>query len=223
MDFNGYLTIISFVIAILLLILRMKTKEKKHFLISMGFILIGSLINYISYPGTILLFFLLAALSSFIGDLLMARVISITDNRTIDGGLVFGIAHILYITAFSSLRSQTPSWWIYISIVLSLILYMIFGYNPKHSTPRKGFNYIYAALITYMATTVLTFAIYEGVTLLTATVALTGALFFMISDGVLTYNEFKKPVNNAKDIIAVTYIVAQVLLQLTPLVILLSY
>ncbi|MGA0277402.1 MAG: lysoplasmalogenase family protein, partial [Candidatus Kariarchaeum pelagius] len=47
--------------------------------------------------------------------------------------------------------------------------------------------------------------------------SLFGILLFIISDSLLSYNEFINNFKNAKDWIAITYVLSQILLQITPL------
>ena len=63
-------------------------------------ILIGSILGRIEYEFSVLNYFLIAILLSFFGDMLMAEYIKITNFRTIDGVMMFGLAHIMYIISY---------------------------------------------------------------------------------------------------------------------------
>ncbi len=213
-----------FGLAVIFLVVRLKTKEKRDFIISMGFVVLGSIITYLTLPGSILLFFLVAAVLSFLGDLLMAEWIKITEHRIVDGVMAFGLAHIIYMVGFNRLNigwfDLGMDWWYTLLGVLVFVGgYKYIGYNEKLHYSLKIANFIYVALIVGLFVIVLGFVLFPTTPFLVRIVALFGIVSFMGSDSVLAFNEFQQPIPNAKDIIAVTYIIAQICLQLVPLLV----
>lgn len=216
--------LIFYVLSLLILVYRLKTKEKNHFLISVIFIVMGSFIAYINFKNSVSLIFFLAILLSFIGDLLMARKIKFSENRTIDGAIVFGLAHITYIYAFSLLKGSSFEIGLVLGgIIVSFVLYYFIGYEKELHDLYKIVNWVYALLITMTLVSVISFSITPQVPISAIIISLLGVILFMISDGVLAFNEFKKPIKNAKDIIAVTYIMAQIFLQTVLIIIILAF
>ncbi len=217
-----YLAIIFYFISIIILGYRLKTKEKKHFLISMSFVVIGSFITYIITPSLITILFLIACVLSFIGDLVMARVIRLTNNRIADGAIVFGTAHITYIYAFIRLGYGYLSPFYTISgILLAFIFYYIIGYNPSLKPIMKIVNYVYALLITMLLMSVISFNQLDNISIYIRLSSIMGIVLFMMSDGLIAYNEFKKKLDGVNEIIIPTYLFAQVLLQMVPVLIIL--
>lgn len=213
-------SIVFYFIAIIFLMIRMKSKLKRDFLISVFFILLGSLTSYIITPSTITLLFLLAIIFSFIGDLLMAKVIRITRHRIIDGAMVFGIAHMIYIYSFYKLKNSGFEWWlIMIDVVLVIVLYYKIGYNSKLHPAMLISNFLYAMVLVSLVFANISFILTRNVPILVILSSFFGVILFLASDGILAYNEFQKPIKDAKDKIAVTYIFSQILLQMTPLLI----
>ncbi len=202
--------------------LRSKVKLKRDFLISVFFILMGSLATYIITPSTITLLFMLAIIFSFIGDLLMAKVIRITKHRIIDGAMVFGIAHMIYIYSFFKLKNTGFEWWlIVIDLILVIVFYLKIGYNRKLHPAILISNFLYALVLVSLMFANISFILTKNVPFLVGIVSFLGVLLFLASDGILAYNEFQAPIKNAKDKIAITYVFSQIFLQMTPLLIIL--
>ncbi len=93
-------TLVCYLFSLIFLFIRLKTNKKRDFIISVFMILIGSILGRIEYEFSVLNYFLIAILLSFFGDMLMAEYIKITNFRTIDGVMMFGLAHIMYIISF---------------------------------------------------------------------------------------------------------------------------
>ncbi|MCY3412741.1 MAG: lysoplasmalogenase [Candidatus Heimdallarchaeota archaeon] len=206
---------ISFVLASVILLYRMRSKQKKHFIYSMVFIVLASIIHLIESYSVINLVFTVAIVLSFIGDLFMAQWIRLTGKRTIDGAIAFGMAHITYMYGFFLIKGIVFEPWVYLlAILMALGFFPFFGYN--RSLPRKMLivNFCYTLLIVSLLPTMIS-------SILTASpiqiiFSVLGVVFFMISDAILSYNEFKRELRHAKDKIAFTYFLAQLFLQLIP-------
>ncbi|MHA2501888.1 MAG: lysoplasmalogenase family protein [Candidatus Kariarchaeaceae archaeon] len=211
-----------YVLSLLFLIVRLISGKKRDFIISVAFIVLGSLWQYFTLQASILLLFLLAIIFSFLGDLLMAQWIRITEHRTVDGVMAFGLAHIVYALAFNRLNfgwfSLAQDWWyIVVGLALSIGLFQVIGNNQKLHTAVKIANLIYAVLIIGLFMIVLGFVLNPATPALLKLVSLLGILSFMLSDGILAYNEFQKHVARSSEIVHSTYIIAQILLQSVPL------
>lgn len=220
MEFDP-IPLLFYLLAVGMLVTRVYSGEKKHFLISILFVLFASISSYIINPSTIQLLFLIAIINSFIGDLLMAKIIRLTENRTVDGAIFFGVAHITYVVAFTKLKGSSIEWWIILlSLLFAIFLFYLIGYNKKLKSIILIVNFIYAILISFLMAAAISFVITPEVPITLVVVSLLGVAFFMLSDGILAYNEFKNPIKNAKTLIAVTYILAQILLQSIPIIVL---
>lgn len=213
--------LILYAISLLFLGIRLKTGEKRYFLLAVLPILFASGYVSITESFSVLWIFFWAITFSFIGDLLMAQIIQLTQHRTVDGVMAFGIAHLIYIYGFYELNVgnfDNLDWWlILIGVLLAITLFYYLGYNEKFHIAVLVSNFIYSAIITTLFIFVLVFIMSPQLTAITVISALVGVILFMVSDGVLAYNEFQQKIPNAKNIIAVTYVLAQILLQITPI------
>ena len=178
--------------------------------------MLASLISFINDMSDIRLLFLLAICFSFIGDLFMAKIIKITKNRLINGIIGFGIAHIIYIIGFVKMQTVDQFiWWIPTLIVpLIIIMFYFVGYNKNASKILMLAVFCYTLIIGMVLSSVL-YLIFNPVPTLVIVFALVGVLLFMISDGVISYNEFKQEFHYASRIIPLTYVFAQIFLQLS--------
>lgn len=217
MEFDP-IPLLFYLLAVGMLVFRVYSGEKKHFLISVLLIIFGTTSAYVINPTTIQLLFLIAIINSFVGDLLMAKIIRLSENRTVDGAIFFGVAHITYIFAFTKLKGSSIEWWIILSSILfAIFLFYLIGYNKKLKSIILVVNFIYAILISLLMAAAISFVITPQVPITLIMLSLLGVAFFMTSDGILAYNEFKNPIKNAKTLIAITYILAQILLQGIPI------
>jgi len=204
----------------------MITKEKRDFILSIFAITLGSGYAMITMQFSVLTYFFIAILLSLIGDLLMAEWIKITEHRTVDGAIFFGLAHLTYIFAFYRLNvggfMLRQDWWMLVlGLTMIIVFFKLIADNNKLHTAIRVSNALYTIIIVTLFVMVLSFAITSRTPDPVKIISLGGIFLFMLSDSVLAYNEFQKPVAHAKEIIAITYIVAQVLLQLSPLLTLL--
>ena len=155
-------------------------------------------------------------LASFIGDLIMARIIPM-PNRLIGGMVAFGVAHALYITAYTQtiqiISSLAPyDHWI-TGLALGIGFYGIvsfFGWWMLIRNPEKGAAInigalVYGLLIGAMAA----FALALGYALgfwLTAI----GGLLFVASDFIIGITDIRGiQIKNANDWVWLTYVAAQ--------------
>ena len=221
-------TLVCYLFSLIFLFIRLKTKKKRDFIISVFMILIGTILGRIEYEFSVLNYFLIAILLSFFGDMLMAEYIKITNFRTIDGVMMFGLAHIMYIISFYqfniggyNLEFSLEGLYDFLITILCIftayILYNKVGSSEKMNDAIKFANLCYTIVVTILFILVLSFVITSTTPTLMRFTSLFGILLFIISDSLLSYNEFINNFKNAKDWIAITYVLSQILLQITPL------
>ncbi len=149
-------------------------------------------------------------LASFIGDLVMARLIPL-PNRLIGGMIAFFIAHALYITAFiSSLVESLAGWIVVLTVLLFYCSLITFGWfrlvhNPKQDRAINIGALVYLLWVGTMAS--FAFAVGNASGLWLAAI---GGLLFVISDFIVVACEVGgKRIKNASDWIWLTYVSAQ--------------
>ena len=157
---------------------------------------------------------LLGMLASFVGDLIMARLIPL-PNRLIGGMIAFGIAHALYITAYvqtmGSLRVAATSSGLWFGIafygVFTLFGWWILIRNPDKPRAINLGALGYAIVVGAMAAFALALAyLFDGVFWLTAL----GGLLFVASDFIIGVTDIRGvAIENANDWIWLTYVAAQ--------------
>ncbi len=215
-----FLIIISF--GIVYFYKRERKERKKFFLSQVFIIVIFSVTCYMidlvnqQYNET-KLFFTLAIMFSFLGDLLMDQRVILTGIKIVDGFTGFSIAHILYITGMilwlkeNELKINTQFYIILIGTVLLLLGgYLLTAFNFE----KKIFKFIglfYALLIG----TSLFFALIIGtwIKLAAAKIVMVGVILFFTSDLILAFREAKKPDFNLDYFIHNTYVLGQFLIQ----------
>jgi hypothetical protein len=153
-------------------------------------------------------------LASFIGDVVMARLIPL-PNRLIGGMIAFFIAHALYITAFvssfvSSLVGSLAGWIVVLTALLFYCSLITFGWfrlvhNPKQDRLTNIGALVYLLWVGTMAS--FAFAVGNASGLWLAAI---GGLLFVISDFIVVACEVGgKRIKNASDWIWLTYVSAQ--------------
>ncbi len=161
---------------------------------------------------------LLGMAASFIGDLVMARLIAL-PNRLMGGMLAFGIAHALYITAYNqsiqTISSIDPYTRFDASLHIGLVIYgafTLFGWWFLIRNPQKGMVVNVGALVYGLWISVMaSFALALGYALGGAFwVTAVGGLLFVASDFIIGVTDIRgTPVRNANDWIWLTYVAAQ--------------
>lgn len=155
-------------------------------------------------------------LASFIGDLIMARLIPM-PNRLIGGMVAFGIAHALYITAFvqtmQTISSLEPYNRFNVGWLTGLLLYGLFtiiGWwflirNPKKDAVTNIGALGYGLWISVMAACALGLGYALGFWLTAI-----GGLLFVASDFIIGITDIRGiKIKNANDWIWLTYVGAQ--------------
>ncbi|MHA2424488.1 MAG: lysoplasmalogenase family protein [Candidatus Thorarchaeota archaeon] len=174
-----------------------------------------------------LLFFIAMFLCS-IGDFLMAGIIYITPNTLINGVLMFGLGHVVYLLALRNIspllfqRSENEPIstkrnlliWI-ISIIAILLLFALTVYNPADMVLTVGMLGYGILLVT-----VLGFAItkwFENFPISFRIALPIGFAFFLFSDWLIAYHVMTDPTFLSGPWVGLTYIVGQLLIHLSPL------
>lgn len=158
----------------------------------------------------------LGMLASFIGDLVMARLIPL-PNRLIGGMIAFGIAHALYITAYvqtmQTISSLEPYNRFNAGLITGLLFYgafTILGWWFLIRNPQKDAAINFGALgyglwISVMASSALGLAYALGLWLTAI-----GGLLFVASDFLIGITDIRGiKIKNANDWIWLTYVAGQ--------------
>lgn len=154
------------------------------------------------------IFIILALVFSFFGDLFL-----MIDKKKIffTFGLInFLFGHILYIVSFigeTSFFSNTPNWYMLILFIYISIAYIIIRELNPYISDIKIPVYIY--MVTLIIMSFSSFSLiwyYDGIK---AWLPAIGSVLFVISDTLLAFNTFKKPLKNGGYKIMVTYLLAQ--------------
>ncbi len=156
----------------------------------------------------------LGMLASFVGDLVMARLIRL-PNRLIGGMVAFGIAHALYITAYVQTIQANGAALLNNGLWLGMALYGLLtasGWwflirNPQKETLVNIGALMYGLWISVMASFALALATaLGGAWWMTAL----GGLSFIVSDFIVGVTDIRGiPFKNAKDWVWLTYIAGQ--------------
>ena len=161
-------------------------------------ILVLSIGGYIYYKtsSSYSLIILVALVFSLIGDIFL-----ISDNYFLPGLASFLIAHICFITGFTSLYGFNYS----ITPLLPLILIGIgyFIYLKKHLKEYSIPVLVYIIVILLMNWQAINLMINNDKEFFYA-IAI-GSILFSLSDSILAYNKFKKPFHSAEPLILSTY------------------
>ncbi len=153
-------------------------------------------------------------LASFIGDLIMARLIPL-PNRLIGGMIAFGIAHALYITAYVQTIQANGAALLNSGLFLGVGFYgvvSILGWLMLIRNPEKGAAInigalVYGAWIGVMASFSLALAVGIGGAFW---IAALGGLLFVASDFIIGITDIRGvQIKNANDWVWLTYVAAQ--------------
>ncbi len=161
---------------------------------------------------------MLGMLASFIGDLIMARLIPL-PNRLIGGMIAFGIAHALYINAYvetiQTISSIDPynRWITGLSLgfgfygVVSIFGWWLLIRNPQKEAAINIGALVYGLWIGTMASFALALATAVGGAFW---ITALGGLLFVASDFIIGVTEIRGiSLKNANDWVWLTYVAAQ--------------
>ncbi|TFH06542.1 MAG: hypothetical protein E4H14_10655 [Candidatus Thorarchaeota archaeon] len=235
---NKYLTstidyirfLIVIVILSLLVFFVITSDSNPWFLSSSAMIVILALINYIDLKsgnwGKFSLLMLIAMICGFIGDLLMAGVFYITPITILNGVILFGIGHVVYLlglrersplllnsqeTAAGRLIIRNLLTWI-VCIVLVLLLFFFTVFNPTMLELSIGLL-VYGILLV----TVLGFALtkwFDEFPITFRLMIVFGFFMFIFSDWLIGVHEMSDPTFLSGPWVGITYIFAQLPIQL---------
>jgi hypothetical protein len=181
-------------------------------------IVVGALLVWIGAPEgaatAYARFAFFGMVASFVGDLVMAHIIPV-PNRLIGGMVAFGIAHALYIAAYTSATSAGGGSIVNAGLILGLAVYgsaTFFGWQKYIRNPRKpdAVNLgalIYGSWIAIMAAFAVAMASALGGGWWLAAL---GGLFFVASDFLIGLTDIgEMRIENANDWIWLTYLAGQ--------------
>ena len=153
-------------------------------------------------------------LASFIGDVIMAKLIPL-PNRLIGGMIAFGIAHILYITAYvQTIRANNAdllSFGFMLGVgfyaIISILGWLMLIRNPQKGTATNIGALVYGMLIGTMAAFALGLASAVGGGFWLTAI---GGLLFIASDFIIGITDIRGiKIKNANDWIWLTYVAGQ--------------
>jgi len=161
----------------------------------------------------------------FVGDLLMASVLYITPEPLINGVLMFGLGHVVYLLALKDrspllLRSESPRLitrnviiWI-VSIVTAVVLFVLTVYNPAEMVISMGLFGYGILLITVLAFSLSKW--FDDYPKLFVICLFLGFLLFFISDYIIGYRTLTDPsFLSSTEAVGVTYIGGQLLIHIS--------
>jgi len=128
----------------------------------------------------------------------------------VPGLLNFLVAHVLYIAALASGGSTVLVLLPFLAGGLAMLAYL-WPHLGKHRIPVL----VYVAVIVGMGWQAAARALAPGVPEPSGTLALAGAIVFMVSDGVLATDRFAAPFAAGDGVVMVTYYTAQILIALS--------
>ncbi len=231
LDYIRLLVVI--IILSLLAVFVITSDSNPWFLSSSAVIVVLALINYIDLKGgnwgkfSLLMF--IAMICGFIGDLLMASIFFITPIAILNGVILFGIGHVIYLLGLKErsplllnpkaseggrLITRNLLIWI-VSIVLVLLLFFFTVFNPTMFELSIG-------LLGYgiLLVTVLGFALtkwFDNFPIAFKITMIFGFFMFIFSDWLIGVHELTDPTFLSGPWVGITYIFAQLPIQLAAL------
>jgi hypothetical protein len=182
---------------------------------------IASLTTLIEFKTSIAFIFFLAIVFSFIGDLFMAEYIKLHKKRLINGALAFGIAHLFYIFAVLDFSTYNMILWI-VATIIAIIAFFIIIYDPTEKISLLSISMFLYIFLLSVFILLATFNLFSGLDWQLKLISSLGIILFVISDAIIGLTEFRKGLNipASSDLISITYVLAQILLQFIPVVLL---
>lgn len=152
-------------------------------------------------------------LFSFTGDLLMKRVIKLTERKLVDGVVGFGFAHTLYLVGLFSLLDGTNIYLLLlIDVVLALALLRIVAYRPDRPLQSAAI-FIYIVLLLTLLSLSGILALQQGHSYVILAI---GFAMFVASDTLIGVREFHGRFRHDNLLVSITYLLAQALIQIFP-------
>jgi len=144
-------------------------------------------------------------LCSAVGDVCL-----VWPERFTMGLASFLVAHLCYVAAFASggLGAMVWPWLVVISMIAAGLLRVLW----PHLGQVRWAVLLYVTVIALMAWTAARRAALPATPASSGTLALAGALAFMVSDGVLAFDQFVRRFHLAYAVVMVTYYAAQTLI-----------
>jgi uncharacterized membrane protein YhhN len=143
-------------------------------------------------------------LCSAVGDVWL-----LFDSRFRQGLASFLVAHLFYIAAFTRSGGGGPAAWLLLVPFAAGAAAFVGRLAPHLGRDRPAVG-LYSSVLALMAWRAAVRALVVGVP--GGTVALAGAVLFMLSDGTLAFARFARPFAAADAVVMVTYYAAQILI-----------
>ena len=156
---------------------------------------------------------------AFLGDLFMAKVLSIFPQRIINGIIAFSFTHACYIIAYSRLGGFFPKQAIPVAIIVYILVIPLYYWVAYiHDNPALSLcTFLYLILLTTMlwGSMAISFTPHPKWFKI---MLFTGSLLFFISDAIVAYSNFRTSFSGDNRIIHTTYILGQLLIQTSPII-----
>lgn len=222
-----YIRLLVIIVILSLLALFIITSDARPwFLASSGMIVVLALINYIDLKdgnwGKFSLLMFIGMICGFIGDLLMNEIFYITPIAILNGVMLFGIGHVVYLLGLKdrspllqsegSLITRNLLIWI-VSIVHVLLLFFFTVFNPTMLELSIGLL-VYGILLV----TVLGFALtkwFDEFPIMFRVLIFLGFFMFIFSDWLIGVHEMSDPTFLSGPWVGITYIFAQLPIHLS--------
>lgn len=158
-------------------------------------------------PPVIKRYIVFALLFSWVGDILLMLETS-NENFFLYGLLAFLVAHLFYINFFIMAADELVprlKWWLGIPVLVYYTLFMFLLYPELGSMlwPVR----IYGLVISFMGVTALNMLFLHNKKAGRWMAA--GAVFFILSDSLLAFNKFYRPIDQAGVMVMIAYGAAQ--------------
>ena len=127
------------------------------------------------------------------------------------GSFSFGFSHLFYLASLIVILGSSMMWWIYIVAgVICVIFYLVTTNIVGHKLGKNGFEKYtmmgyFTILLFNFIVMIASLMVHPLYLFLTAI----GGFMFIISDSLIVYNQFYKPIKHAEVFVMSTYLIAQ--------------
>lgn len=182
-------------------------------ILSLSFVLSSEAI-FIFYGSSYSKYISIAAVFSYIGDMVMANVINFKEKRLIGGIIFFFLTHIFLITGYTKMVIEAKGNFIYLilSAVILLtsvtLLWFKFILRTRKDLKLRLGALIYSLTISFMVCSSLNLALQAGFRFF---LTFSGSVLFLISDSLIAIGEIAgEKINHIGTKVWVTYFLAQI-------------
>ncbi|MCR5332423.1 MAG: lysoplasmalogenase [Bacilli bacterium] len=153
----------------------------------------------------------IAVFFSMLGDLLL---VSKKKMPFYIGSFSFAASHILYLVSLILIVGNHLQWWIYLIAFVVAVLFYLASTNliAKRLTQNKFEQYTMMGYFSILFFNFLVMILSTTAIPLYLFITAIGGFMFVISDSILVYNKFYKPIKKAEVLVMSTYLIAQALI-----------